>query len=371
MSFIKAFLLFFIVIISIFFNSIVIANSDKQVVVWNCNDNCLINKLKDLKPLQKVHYSWSIPNKMLVQEENSLLREYARITHAICLSGENANLEQINVAVSVCKNINNLNPSIPCTIAINYSPWHHKFDKHLPPTDFGESHMAEVDAFETKLNLINKMLIQANLANKSNINISAIILDTERFKVKGNNTNWNNAITRKHNIIYNIAKNIFPFSRIIQYERGGWIPAENASGWMQSEWYTLKEKGESFSVSLYRIVELADTRESFKRTFLNAQKHGFFEVIPFIAIGSGMRRKTNMFNQWSSWDYDLVYSWQIGAELNNKWYSDRPNRFAPWDAAKVIVFFPGPFSNNYPFWAKHFIAYVRGANNNPFIEDLE
>ena len=41
---------------------------------------------------------------------------------------------------------------------------------------------------------------------------------------------------------------------------------------------------------------------------------------------------------------------------------DRPERFAPWHAAKVVCFWPPPFDQRCPAWTRHFVAYVRGAN---------
>ena len=61
-------------------------------------------------------------------------------------------------------------------------------------------------------------------------------------------------------------------------------------------------------------------------------------------------------------DYDLTYSWLIGAQVNDPWYGDRPEAFAPWHSAKAVVFWPPPFDPQIPRWAEHFVSYVRGAH---------
>ena len=68
----------------------------------------------------------------------------------------------------------------------------------------------------------------------------------------------------------------------------------------------------------------------------------------------------------------------IGKEVNDPFYAKHPERFAPWDRARRVVFFPNPFSSS--TWKvppnkttgeagdvlsgvtlKHFVAYVKGA----------
>ena len=64
-------------------------------------------------------------------------------------------------------------------------------------------------------------------------------------------------------------------------------------------------------------------------------------VTPWIALASGYRRQTDKYHEWShDWNYDLIYSWQLGVELNNAWYGvpERAGRFAPWNKAKIAIF---------------------------------
>jgi hypothetical protein len=86
-------------------------------------------------------------------------------------------------------------------------------------------------------------------------------------------------------------------------------------------------------------------------------------VTTWIALASGYRRKVDKYHEFSrDWDYDLIYSWKLGAEVNCPWFGEpvRHERFAPWNMAKIAIFYPEPMGP--PRWGKHFVAYVRGAH---------
>ena len=76
-----------------------------------------------------------------------------------------------------------------------------------------------------------------------------------------------------------------------------------------------------------------------------------------------------------NWNYDLAYSWMAGAEINDPWYGDRPQRFADWHMATAVAFYPSVFSlvntddnrrganssSPVPVIMQHFVAYCQGA----------
>lgn len=322
----------------------------------------LLDWLGDLKPLPKVHYSWPLPNELLDNPDDPRLIEYVRISHAACFSGEWATRRHVETAVRVCKRVNAGGPTLPASIAINYSPWHREFGKDLPPTDTGSTEKAEVARFRDRITTIKQWLADANREQDAEIRVTAILLDSERLYVKPGDAAWNAAITAKYDLIHEIGKELFPEARIEWYGRGVEESA-NESGWSPYPWNTFENKAATFSCSLYRVAEIGVMRETFRRTHALARQHGVSEVTPWVALASGYRRQVDKFHEWDvDWDYDLVYSWMLGAELNQPWYGQRPERFAPWNAAKVVVFYPAPFNPKTPQWGKHFVAYVRGAN---------
>jgi hypothetical protein len=102
-----------------------------------------------------------------------------------------------------------------------------------------------------------------------------------------------------------------------------------------------------------------------------ADELGISDVTPWVALASGYRRHIDEFQKFSqNWDYDIIYSYMLGAELNIKWYGDNPKKFAAYHRAKVVIFYPPPFYSKAPHWAKHFIAYVRGATGIKKLDDL-
>jgi hypothetical protein len=325
------------------------------------SSSTLLSQLRDLKPLPKVHYSWPLPFETLSDE---LLYEYVRLTHAASLSGEWCKPEHIDRCVSICKKVNATEPKLQASIAVNYSPWHRRFGKDLPPTDTGPTHDKELDYLKTRMETIRDVLKTSNEKHDTRIVITAILFDSEHFHTRTDNPKWNRAITEKYNAVYDIVQSIFPKARVEWYARGAVQPGASDTGWNESDYFTLDEKGESFGCSLYQVPEIGYTREIFRRTAHNAIKHGCTKVTPWIALASGYRRKADKYHEFSlDWDYDLIYSWKLGAEVNHPWFGEpvRHERFAPWNMADIAIFYPEPLGRT-PQWGQHFVAYVRGAH---------
>ena len=321
----------------------------------------LLSQLRELKPLQKRHYSWTLPFWKL---SDDLLYEYVRLTHAASLSGEWCNPEQIDRCVATCKRVNSTKPKIPASIGINYSPWHRRFGKELPPTDIGPTHNAELHCLKERLTAVRDLLKESNVKHNTTIAVSAILFDSERFHTRADNAEWNKAITDKYNACFDIVQEVFPKVHVEWYARGAVQPGASETGWSDCAYFALDEKGDSFGCSLYQVPEIGYTREIFRRTAKRALKHGCSKVTPWIALASGYRRKLDKYHEFSlDWDYDLIYSWKLGAEINHSWFGEsvRHERFAPWNMAKIAIFYPEPMGRS-PRWGQHFVAYVRGAH---------
>ena len=321
----------------------------------------VVSWMEELRPLPKIHYSWPLPFETI---SDKVLFEYVRLTHAASLSGEWSLPKEVDRAVAVCHRVNATKPKIPASIAINYSIWHRRFGKELPPTNIGSTHKEELHFLRTRMKAVRDALAAANKKHRAGIAVTAILFDSERFHTKKDDAKWNLAITQKYNAAHDIVRDIFPKTRVEWYGRGAVQPGSSPTGWAEDTHFALDEKGESFNCSLYEIPEIGYTRGIFRRTTQNAVKHGCGEVTPWIALASGYRRQPTTYHKWSyDWNYDLIYSWQLGLELNNVWYGipERSDRFAPWNMAKVAIFYPEPFGRS-PDWGQHFVAYVRGAN---------
>jgi hypothetical protein len=88
-------------------------------------------------------------------------------------------------------------------------------------------------------------------------------------------------------------------------------------------------------------------------------------------LASGYRRGLAKKQYWDfDWQYDIIYSYGIGAALNIDWYGEDPERFAPYKRAKIVIFYPPAFDKRTPDWTRHFVAYVRGATGINDLHDL-
>jgi hypothetical protein len=326
-------------------------------------------KLSSLNPLPKVHYYW--PNESVSDKR---LYQLVRITHSASLIGAWSTAENVDRQLYACARINKTNPEIEARLSVLFSPWHDKFDKKLGPTDRGDSYFAELAFFDERAKLIKQWIAAANQKYGTDIKVGAVLLDSERFnRMDGNSeaaNRWNDGMREDLDAIHIRATKYFGGARIEWFVRGIG-PADSVDGWANSTYWTGKEIKAPMSCALYRVPEIEGTRETFRRTCKLADKLEIEDVTPWVALASGWRRHPTKLQYWSTdWDYDIIYSYLIGAELNIKWYGNRPERFAPYNRAKVVVFYPPPFDKRTPNYAKHFIAYVRGATSVTYLEDL-
>lgn len=125
------------------------------------------------------------------------LYELARITHSLCVSGEWATEQQIDNCVYTCDRINKSGQSIKASLGINFSQWHRRFGKELPPTDRGPTYQEENRYFEQRARLVKQWVEQRNKEYGSDVKIGAILLDSERFEKKSGNEAWNEGMRAK------------------------------------------------------------------------------------------------------------------------------------------------------------------------------
>ena len=223
-------------------------------------------KLRALNPLPKVHYSWHIErgSRLLEPENSQIVYQLARITHALSVKGEVVTEQQIDGCVYNCARVNMTKPEIPCRIGVNFSPWHRKFDKNLPPTDRGPTYYAEIVFFAERMNNIKKWVAAANRKYQSNVEVGVLLLDSERFYVKKNDQKWNEGMREALDAIHKKAAEIFPEAQIQWYGRG--ITRPDGATWMQTGLWTNKEIKSPMSCSLYMLPEQDVMRETFRRT---------------------------------------------------------------------------------------------------------
>jgi hypothetical protein len=245
----------------------------------------------------------------------------------------------------------------------------YKFAKKYPATYRGAAYFEMIHNFEERIKLLRQWVEESNKKYKSKVKVGAITLEAELFTVRKNDESWNESMRQALDAIHLKAQAVFPNARIEWFSRGIRQGA-TGDGWVKTPYWTGKEIKPSLSCSLYMLPEIEATRERFRRTCKLADEMGVEDVTPWVALGAGYRRGIDGTYWDSDWSYDIIYSYQFGSELNHRWYGDRPERFAPYNRAKVIIFYPPPFDKRVPDWGRHFIAYVRGATGVKKLNDL-
>jgi hypothetical protein len=354
----------------------------------------VVNPLAGLPALPKVHHSYGMcrpgpPGVMPwldcalpVDSSSALQVDFARITHAWALDvafnaggrpahtpgGEpiwddevvaaTENKTEVLEAVRLCAKAN-------ASLSINYSPyayWWGSSALYCPtphfcdPTVTGIGEELELRFFRTRLTHITEWMAEANSALGSAVGIGAVLLDMEQFLIDWTNTTQMAALARKVDLIYNASREFCDARAgctVEQYNRGTinqekslakpaeGIPADDA--WTTWPGYPgCLGLGDTFATSLYTVPEYEATRESYRRTVAYAHSCNISHVTPWLWLGGGERRVVNTDHDATTsgdtlWDYDLAYSWMIGKELADAFYSQHPARFAPWGAARVVA----------------------------------
>lgn len=314
----------------------------------------LLAWMRELDPLPKVHYCWPVPQEMLI-EGDAVLYEYVRLTRSVGIFGMWKSQPAIEKAVEMCDAVTHSDTAAPATIAINYSPWHWRWPEDLPPTHTGPEHDEVIEYYYNLMSDIKEWLDQANARLGSDVQVSVLLLNTERFQVREENEPnaeaWNAAIDDKYDSIFNVCKEVFPDARVEWYGRA-------TAPWH----FTGQELGNGFATWLYNLPFVDRTRAMFRSAYESAQALGSGDVMPWIALAAGYHLDQEG-EPWDfDWNFDLRFSWQIGAEVNDPYYGDHPAEYAPWHAAWAATFYPGPFDQRVPYWGEHFVAYVRGAH---------
>lgn len=344
------------------------------------------NPLKGLKPLPKVHYSWPFPPQYLNTSDpaflDGLMLDYVRISGGCALGVSTIQPIPVSTCVKLCMASNTARSAanLPkATITLNYSPWYEKFPGN-DPTLTGAAEVAELAFYRDQLTTLQKLI---SAADGDGVGLGAVLLDSEKFHFIDNSSKiFKDALTRKHNLIWNVTQEVFPGVRVEMYDRGATEKWDTSANWSTVPLYTLQESGTSYGVSLYTIPEIWNMRGRYQHTVALAQNNNatstfpstITSVTPWLALGCGYMRtpKPDGLIFSFTWDYDMVYSWQLGMEINNPWYGSVENqgRYAPWRYATAVAFYPSSFDlrsvpagPGYQSTAmmQHFATYVMGA----------
>jgi hypothetical protein len=261
----------------------------------------------------------------------------------------------------------------------------------------GAAEANEMAYFESRLHDLRQWLGPNNLKL-----VAAFLIDEEKWSAGVGSAATIKAATRKADLVYNATMSAFPGTRYEMYGRGAvarsdrynHFTLDRASANITSSWsrgfrYSLTERGNSFTVSLYQLPDVWNMRDTMRQTVVLAKKHNTsgqtLSVNPWLGLGAGYHRVANRTGKNEDlpcvrydlkWDFDRVISWGFGAEVNRPWYGaiGREEMFAPWRFAQVVLLYPSVFdlrslpagpNGTSTIMMQHFVSYVRGANGIP------
>lgn len=364
-----------------------------------------INPLANVAPLPIVHYnSGGIATSYYTTEHGrALLTDIARITGALPTPDDSAWAEgAIEAAVGIIINATKKHPTHrQPVLTCGGSPWIDAGD----PLDTSRD-AAEVKKFRDLWVRLSDTLAAANKRHGSTVEVGAALLDVESF---GWSKSWIgvpgkqriiDAIGRKHELIYNMTREVLPTAEVIYYDYGAshWVPTSPPAGgcfnlhttpppppgWCMETSFTTNESfaraGEMpLAVSLYSLFEPQLMRDKFARTAATANAlrtragrsrlTSARNVVPYIALGASYHRNLshapNMSAQASeplpdlpffdtgnfdftgappSGGYDRAYSMLMGAQANQpSKFGSRgtyAGAFGPWEQVRSVAFFP-------------------------------
>ena len=216
-----------------------------------------------------------------------------------------------------------------------------------------------------RLTLMKDWVAQANAEYGANVQIASLLLDCEPLVWATHEhgeldaEDWNAALTAKYDDIYLVCKDVFPDVPVDWFLRGTPCCVRR---------FTTEELGDSYTAWSYWTHDLERVREDYRGVYEQAQADGVDRLLMWPSLACGWIEPPPTEDRWQfvcDMDYDLENSWQLGAELNDPWYSQFPETYAQWDAVDIVVLYLPPLDPRTPNFFKHFAAYVRGAHGLP------
>ena len=296
-----------------------------------------LEDIKACKPLVKDHCTW--PNDQLFDTpDDPLLAEQVRVMGSVAWHGHLGTVQRLKNALAVAKKVSDTGRPVKLCVALN--PYHHSY---LPSCRSGcDPTLSSYD--ELRLLSDRLKLLKAELTASAYKPKVVFLTDVEKFSVNGH-PEWEAAITEKLNLVDVVIAAVFEQPDIEWYSMGIREQAAATTDgpeWGVEGWSLSGKKLATLGCRLYRLPDWHAMRETIHRSAVPAKERN----VPMTAwVGLGFGDVPLPGNWWGvnqAWDYGMGFSSQAGAEMNTKWFGDRPDRFAPWNEVKRIIFYPWP-----------------------------
>lgn len=313
----------------------------------------MIDKLKELSPLQKPHYSWQIDKSYfrVDKKDDPVFNEIIRVCKAFTI-WDFFDDEMLKVAME-------LKERHGCKVGFLTSPYHRTWDYGDKPGVWSK------DSFKE----INRYIEKCETIKEAGLKIDFVQFDSEKFKIRADDPEHNQHMVNRYDMFYDVAKEYFNCP-VEWYACGGTLKGRYKEGNSNYPHHLKEQKKDAISAPFYMPHETDRMLESIK---LNADRCAEWGVENFniwIALGAGYTRLTTGGHKWNPvFDYPLEASWTMGLHLNNPWFLGKLDKYEGYDKIGQPMFYPQPLKSD--IWLKHFIAYVRGAHVKRDISDLE
>lgn len=263
-------------------------------------------------------------------------------------------------------------------LGINFSPWRGtgsgaRCTSNTPITD---ELLTEVSFVNTRLARLKELI------GITGVSVGAFLFTDTRYK------EYKETMKTYRNLMYSACTNItYGFGATFEYFDFGGISLTE-SGYTFNDSFTLDEEVSCWSCPLNKLPYRMLSQKQYQLSVDSADDYHPLpetpmQVTPWISLGSGYQlqvssRGIGEYEKWiNDWDYPYTFDFSLGLEFCNSYYGnyfdDKGNpdgRYAPWNRGDHAVFYQQPFDIRNPRWGRHFIAYVRGSNDNVDLEGL-
>lgn len=303
--------------------------------------------LAALNPLQKVHLSWPFQTSAAgssVWNNSDLLTQYVRITGSVPLLLDAYSSDQLAaIQANGWQACVTIRPFL--TIAANKQA----------ASYCGPDFLTDLTSLGLRLQGLAAIAPQVKWA----------VIDIECwYPPRDQPTD----MLTKYAIVHQMVEHFLPAAQPIYYNRGAIEPNGGSdTGWAAVPWYPAGSPGQINSCSLY-LSEWAANQLIYMKTQAAALASNSAStahaVVPFLALGGAQERQGSGWGPFRPGGYPAETTWQIGLEINNPNSAKFPERF-PVSAAPLVFFWPAAFDPRFPDWPAQFVAYCRGASNQP------
>lgn len=303
--------------------------------------------LRALKPLPRVMYQWPTDQRMIVAKDPRLV-EVTRVMGTINLSlewGEPA----FEAAAAIAR-------PLKARMGLHASPWHKHAAGKRDPCAWDDASRKEV------MWVANRARQVAAWTVKHGLSPSEVFLDCELYAAKPDtpeNAAWNDALTARYGVMYELFKTAFPSARVHWFRFG----SKNLGIWadapVEPSWFTGREVSDSYSCGLYAMTMPYMMARELRLTIEAAGERPVFAWICLGSDESAWHFDSYSYRPCPNYPLDISWTWGLIATrgpMDKATFVLYPSLWYPW--------------GDYGCMTRHFVAFCRGVERIRQLDDL-